>query len=714
MPPMRRLAIIRFAVGLLAVVLSIPPLMAQDQTSGPSGQPNLRTNADGNIVIGATVPITGPLATSGLLYYNALHMAEEDINAAGGVHGTPVDIIFEDTQQSNSTAVSAFIKLVQDHDPVAVFLSSYTPQNFAVEPEVMRAARPSFYGGGADGLHQRGNPWMFRLKQPDSIIVEAMIDTVINRLGKRRPAILYIQNDYGQGLAKDAEARFKALGIEPILESHQASDNDLTPQLMSAVGQGADVLLVAAFTRDSALLYGARTALGIDLPMISNPTLTLPPVLELLSGEEIDGAYAVIDAYLPARSNKDPSNFMARYEERFGYGADPSFTTNYYDMALLLADGLRAVGTDPDRLRAWIASVDGYDGITRSYVADEFGNLGNSVAVVKFEPGTKTYTLIDTYVSGEEREIIVSQETAPTLTPTQNKSWFGPLLQSGFNGLAIGCIYALMALGFVLVYEATGVVNFAAGQMVVIGAFFGLTGVAALGQAPIPGYLFALLSMMVLGVLFFYFVYRPLQNSPVVTIIVGTIAVGIVIQNLILITWGPLPQRLASPFGVAPFSIGPLVVSSHVLAVILLTAIVVTLLALLLYRTGLGAQMRAVAQDVEAARLMGINAGQVYALTWALAGALAGTGGLLMGPVWFVDASMGDALALKAFAATIIGGFGSVPGAILGGVLVGLTESLSAGYISSTYKDAIVFLVMIGFLLLRPQGIFGEYSGDRA
>jgi branched-chain amino acid transport system permease protein len=249
---------------------------------------------------------------------------------------------------------------------------------------------------------------------------------------------------------------------------------------------------------------------------------------------------------------------------------------------------------------------------------------------------------------------------------------------------------------------------------VVIGAFFGLTGVAALGQAPIPGYLFALLSMMVLGVLFFYFVYRPLQNSPVVTIIVGTIAVGIVIQNLILITWGPLPQRLASPFGVAPFSIGPLVVSSHVLAVILLTAIVVTLLALLLYRTGLGAQMRAVAQDVEAARLMGINAGQVYALTWALAGALAGTGGLLMGPVWFVDASMGDALALKAFAATIIGGFGSVPGAILGGVLVGLTESLSAGYISSTYKDAIVFLVMIGFLLLRPQGIFGEYSGDRA
>ena len=158
-----------------------------------------------------------------------------------------MDIIFEDTQQSNSTAVSAFIKLVQDHDPVAVFLSSYTPQNFAVEPEVTRAAVPSFYAGGADGLHQRGNPWMFRIKQPDSVIVDAMVDTVINRLGKRRPAILYIQNDYGQGLAKDAEGRFKAIGVDPILESYQASDNDLTPQLLSAVGQGADILLSVGF-----------------------------------------------------------------------------------------------------------------------------------------------------------------------------------------------------------------------------------------------------------------------------------------------------------------------------------------------------------------------------------------------------------------------------------------------------------------------------------
>jgi branched-chain amino acid transport system permease protein len=286
------------------------------------------------------------------------------------------------------------------------------------------------------------------------------------------------------------------------------------------------------------------------------------------------------------------------------------------------------------------------------------------------------------------------------------------LFQTIFNGLAIGCIYALLALGFVLVYEATGVVNFAAGQFVVIGAFLGISAISGLG-AVVPGTLLALVGMIALGMLFFVVVYRPLQQSPVVTVIVGTIAVGIIVQNIGLLIWGPLPQRLPSPFGVAPLSVGGVVVSAHILAVIAITIIVVTSLYVLLYRSVLGARMRAVAQDAEAAKLMGINVAGIYALTWALAGGLAGLGGLLMGPVWFVDSSMGDALALKSFAATIIGGFGSVPGAILGGVIVGLAESLGAAYVSSTYKDALVFLLMVVFLVARPQGLFGEARGDR-
>jgi len=660
-------------------------------------------------VIGATVPITGSSATSGLLYYNALKMAEEDINAAGGINGTPVRFAFEDAQSSNSTAVSAFVKVVQEQRPAAMIISSFTPQNFAVEPEVRRAGVPTLYAGGADGIAGLGNPWMFRLKQPDSVVAAAMVDILLQDVKRAKPAILYAQNDYGQGMAAEMTRLLRAAGLEPIVESYPLDENDFGTHLLSVAGQGADALMAVSYVRDTGLMLGARRALGLTQPIIANTTLALPSVMPLLSAEEIDGAYAVTDAYLPERTAFDPSNFLGRYQQRYGMAADASFVTNYYDGAMILAEALRAVGPAPEALRSYLAGLKDRHGITRTYNADAAGNLGNSAAIIKFTPGTKDFTLVRNF------EVPSTPTVAATVAPTttqQRPSRITGALQTMFNGLAIGCIYALLALGFVLVYEATGVVNFAAGQFVVIGAFLGISGVASL-SAVVPGTLLALAAMIALGIVFFFVVYRPLQHSPVVTVIVGTIAVGIIVQNIGLLIWGPLPQRLPSPFGVAPLSLGGVVVSAHILAVIAITIIVVGALYALLYKTVLGARMRAVAQDAEAAKLMGINVAGVYALTWALAGGLAGLGGLLMGPVWFVDASMGDALALKSFAATIIGGFGSVPGAILGGIIVGLAESLGAAYVSSTYKDALVFLLMVGFLVARPQGLFGEFRGDR-
>ncbi|MDX2222187.1 MAG: ABC transporter substrate-binding protein [Rhodospirillaceae bacterium] len=687
----------------------------QVQTVAPAAAPAVIDRAE--VVVGATIPITGPSASSGLLYYRALQMAEEDINAAGGINGVPFRFAFEDAQSSNSTAVSAFIKVVQDHKPVAAFISSFTPQNFAVEAEVRRAAIPTFYAGGADGIAALGNPWLFRIKQPDSIVAAAMVDVALNELKARRPAVMYAQNDYGQGMAAEIERRFAAAGVPLIVESFAVDENEFGSHLLAVTGRGADVLLSVGYVRDTALMLGTRRTLGLKIPVVSNPTLAVPSTLALVTPADIDGAYGIVDSYLAARRSFDRTGFMARYEQRFNIPADPSFVTNYYDAALLLADAVRAVGTDPEALRGYLARLDGYDGITRTYAADAQGNLGSSATIVKFRPGAKDYDFV--------REFRVTADTAgaqaaaaqAALSQAPAESQRSPrltaALQTLFNGLAIGCIYALMALGFVLVYEATGVVNFAAGQFVVVGAFLGVSSIASLGGAAALGAVAAIAAMVVLGMLFFVGVYRPLQKSPVVTVVVGTIAVGIIVQNVSLLVWGPLPQRLASPFGVEPLSLGGVVVSTHIIAVIAITVVVVAGLYALLYRTVLGARMRAVAQDAEAARLMGINVAGIYALTWALAGGLAGLGGVLMGPVWFVDTTMGDALALKAFASTIIGGFGNVPGAIVGGVIVGLAESLGAAYVSSTYKDAIVFLLMVAFLVARPQGIFGEYGGDR-
>jgi Branched-chain amino acid ABC-type transport system, permease components len=215
------------------------------------------------------------------------------------------------------------------------------------------------------------------------------------------------------------------------------------------------------------------------------------------------------------------------------------------------------------------------------------------------------------------------------------------------------------------------------------------------------------------GPLFFVSVYLPLRRGSIVTIIIGTVAISITMQNAALLSFGSWPFRLPSPVEDSAVSLGGAIISTHALGVVAVTAVMVAGLWLLFNRTSAGVGMRAVAQDVQAAKLMGLKVNRLLALSWILAAVLAGVAGLMLGPMWFADVNMGDPIALKAFAATIIGGFGSLPGAIVGGLFVGLTEVLGASYVSSAYKDLISFGIMIAFLLVRPQGVFGEKIQDR-
>jgi branched-chain amino acid transport system permease protein len=287
-------------------------------------------------------------------------------------------------------------------------------------------------------------------------------------------------------------------------------------------------------------------------------------------------------------------------------------------------------------------------------------------------------------------------------------------IQLVINAIAIGSIYAVVALSFEIAYESTGVVNFATGQLVTVGALLGASAMVFSGAHVAAAYGLVFAGMAVVGLLFFVGVFVPLRKQPALTVIIGTIAIGISIQNVAQLVWGPLPVSTKSPVGGGTVALAGAVVSLHALYVIAVSALLIAAVYLLLYRSALGGQLRALAQDAEAARLMGIRVNRLYALTWVLVCVMAGVAGLLLGPMWFVDVGIGEGVGLKAFAAAIIGGFGSVPGAILGGLLVGLAETLGASYISSAYKDALVFVLMFLFLLVRPQGLFGERIADRA
>jgi branched-chain amino acid transport system substrate-binding protein len=345
--------------------------------------------AEEPITVGATVPTTGPLSLTGKLYFNTLTMAAEDINKAGGIKGRPVRLAIEDAGASNSTAVSAFVKLVQETKPPFAFLTSYSTQNLAVAPEVAKAAIPVMYAGGADAVAENGNPWMFRIRPTDSLAARAMVRFMTTQLKAAKPGILYIQNDFGQGGAGVAARRLEEAGIKVVAsEAYGQNDKDFSAQLLRLRSAGADVVLVFCYPADGALLLRQAKALGLKMPVVASSAAFVPAALQLLSPADLDNVWGVVDAFVDPGAGGRMKDFAERYKAKFGTDAD-AYGLAYYDGAMLMAEGMRQVGTEPKALRDWLAGVKGWEGIGHAYTFDGKGNGVGDVAVVKAKPGTK-------------------------------------------------------------------------------------------------------------------------------------------------------------------------------------------------------------------------------------------------------------------------------------------------------------------------------------
>ncbi|GLR90220.1 ABC transporter substrate-binding protein [Bradyrhizobium iriomotense] len=348
------------------------------------------------IVVGATVPMTGPLSLTGKQYHNSLMMAEEDINKAGGINGRSLKIVFEDTQASNSTAVNAFVKLAQENKPSLFFLSSYSTQNLAVEPELKKIQVPAFYAGGADVVAEAGNEWMFRVRPADSVSAEGMVQCALNVLKAKKPGILYIQNDFGQGGARTAVERFGAAGVTVAgMGAYGQNDKDFSAQLLGLRGKDIDVLLIFNYPQDGALVLRQAKMLGLKMPLVTSSAALVPAALQLLSPADLDGVWGVVDTFIDPSVGGRMQDFVERFKAKFGTDPDP-YGLAYYDGAMLAAEGLRKVGTDPKALRDWFATVKGWQGIGHLYSYDAKGNGVFDLAVVKSKAGTKSLELVQT------------------------------------------------------------------------------------------------------------------------------------------------------------------------------------------------------------------------------------------------------------------------------------------------------------------------------
>jgi len=285
-------------------------------------------------------------------------------------------------------------------------------------------------------------------------------------------------------------------------------------------------------------------------------------------------------------------------------------------------------------------------------------------------------------------------------------------LQTAIGGLSIGSIYALVAMGFSIVYRTMGLVNFAHGGVVMVGAYIASTFFLTVSLPFVLAMVVAVVLTAAIG-LVIEGVLRPLETKDVDLMLIGTIGFGIVLQALVIIIWGATGRAVPTPVFRQPVTIAGIVVRPYDLVIIAVAGIAAAAMWHFLRATKPGAAMQAVAMDPDAATAVGIRVGRSNAIAFGIGAGLAALAGGLAGPVLYVSPSLGGVIGIKGFAAAILGGFGNVPGAILGGLLFGLVDAFSASWFHG-FADVVVYLVFAIIVVVRPEGIFGEQTVSRA
>ncbi len=287
-------------------------------------------------------------------------------------------------------------------------------------------------------------------------------------------------------------------------------------------------------------------------------------------------------------------------------------------------------------------------------------------------------------------------------------------LQTLISGLNLGSIYALIALGYTMVYGIAKMLNFAHGDVIMIGAYAGIIAVGTLGFPPAVAVIVSILFCSTLGVIIERLAYKPLRAASPLSVLITAIGVSYLLQNIALIVFGS--QQIAYPTlaQLGTLHIGQITIDGITLATLSITAIIMIGLSLFINRTRLGKAMRAVSEDKGAAELMGISANRTITLTFAIGSALAAFASIFYGMTYvYIKPTTGAMPGIKAFTAAVFGGIGSIPGAMLGGMMLGIIEQFSKTYISTLWADAIVFGVLVIVLIVRPTGLLGKPVSEK-
>jgi branched-chain amino acid transport system permease protein len=286
------------------------------------------------------------------------------------------------------------------------------------------------------------------------------------------------------------------------------------------------------------------------------------------------------------------------------------------------------------------------------------------------------------------------------------------LLQLVVNGAAAGCIYGLIALGFVLIYKATEMINFAQGDIMMLGGFVAFALIAHHGMPYWAGALLAVAITAAFGFTLDVLIIRRVIGQPQFAVVMLTLGLGFIFRAAAGITWGYDSVGFNTPFTNRTVNLSGLILGEDNLSIIVGTLVLCGVLFMFFSKTRLGVAMQASSQNQLAAYYMGIPVRTVFSMIWAISAGVAAVAGILLSPVSMIDVNMGF-LGIKAFAAAVIGGFGSIPGSLIGGVIVGIVEQLAGYYLPAGFQEVTSNVVLLGMLFLRPQGLFAERMGKR-
>ena len=289
-------------------------------------------------------------------------------------------------------------------------------------------------------------------------------------------------------------------------------------------------------------------------------------------------------------------------------------------------------------------------------------------------------------------------------------------LQYLINGVSIGAVYAIIALGYTMVYGIAKMLNFAHGDVIMVGAYMSYSVTSYLGLPTAVGIAVAVLVCTLLGMLIEGLAYKPLRGVPSLAVLITAIGVSYFLQNAAQLIWGSAPKNFKSIVTMAPIVLfdGQLTITGEVIYTIAASVIIMVVLTLFINKSRMGKAMRAVSEDRAAAQLMGINVNQTISTTFAIGSALAAIAGVLLcSTVPTLMPTTGSMPGIRAFTAAVFGGIGSIPGAMLGGILLGIIETFSKAYLSTQFSDAIVFLVLIVILLVKPAGLLGKQIQEK-